>query len=112
MMTFSLAGINMDPKFGAHLGQALTKAQGNIDNIKVLVMPEPTNRFDPNALQVIVYDETENKPIGYISKNDQPLMSQHKPECFISGCPARVIEVGQIWKEGGKGFLYCKILVE
>lgn len=52
-----------------HLTALIKKHKAQADGelfLEAYLVPEPTNPFDPNAIQVLI----ENKPVGYIPKND------------------------------------------
>ena len=57
---FYIAGVKFH-----NLATAINKIK---EGDKLLIVPEPTNKFDPNAIKLLFEDEKANVMLGYIPK--------------------------------------------
>lgn len=66
--SFIVVGINAEVSTSEYLRSLMLKTlQGACSYIDVMVMPEPTNPYDANAIKVVL----NGVKVGHIAKNDQ-----------------------------------------
>ena len=76
-----------------------------VEGHKLILISEPTNKYDPNAIMVCLGD-TEDQ-IGYIPKSEAPDVKKLLEEGKVKGC--KVLFVG---RPGPRKPIGCRIAIE
>lgn len=101
-MIISVAGLNKVGQYTDNVKLLMDKIiEDNAYPISVSIVPEPTNQYDPLALQV----KANDLDVGYVSKKFQPTLQNEMPEVFKKETKGKIFS----WGQAEEGFYYINV---
>ena len=104
MKEFYIAGVQFRIKENL---EVLNVIKGLEVGTKLSLVPEPTNRFDPNAVKIIHEDENGSHFLGYVPAKFSPDVTADLEIYAITDVICEVVEVNP----GGKTYEMCKVRI-
>ena len=102
-MIVSVAGINKVPEYTKAFWE-LYGSNKSLELMEVLFVPEPTNRYDPKAIKILI----DGKQVGYVQRSEQTTIDIQKPEMLTTITLGRVVEFGAV-RNNKDQFIYCTV---